>query len=416
MRDGRSVLISGAGIAGAALAYWLRRYGFDVTVLERTGALRDSGQNVDVRGAGRQVIRRMGLEELVARAGTGEVGARFVDERGATVAEFPVSSGHGEGATAELEILRGELVRLLVGDTSGYMFGDQIKAVSEQAERVRVTFEHATQRSFDLVIIAEGIASRTRRLVFGDEVRLRDLGQYIAFGTIPRTPEDDMWWRWFSPGRGRAVMLRPDNVGTTRALLAFLCDARGYEDLDRARVIDVLRQHFADAGWQAERILAGLADEASDLYLQRTAQVFAPHWSRGRIALIGDAAHCPSPVSGMGTSLALTGAYVLAGELAKQPDHRSAFASYERLLRPYVARAQKLPPGAPRLANPKSKLGVRILRAGLRLAATNPLRTLGNRLFTPPSETFNLPDYASSQSDEQRPAALSGGALRDHRG
>jgi 2-polyprenyl-6-methoxyphenol hydroxylase-like FAD-dependent oxidoreductase len=394
MGDRRSVLISGAGIAGAALAYWLDRFGFDVTVLERAEALRDYGQNVDVRGAGREVVRRMGLERAVARAGTGEVGTRFVDERGGTVAEFPVGTGDSDGATAELEILRGQLVRLLVTDATDYMFGDQIADLSQGPDKVSVSFERAQRRDFDFVVIAEGISSRTRRAVFRDQVRVRDLGQYMAFGTIPRSADDDRWWRWCSPGRGRAVMLRPDNVGTTRAVLAFLSPPRGYEELSRAKQVDVLRSTFADAGWQTPRILDAFAAETSELYMQRTAQVHVSKWSSGRVVLVGDAAYCASPISGMGTSLSLAGAYVLAGELAKHGDHRSAFAAYESLLRPYVDKAQQLPPGAPRVANPMTDLGVQALRTFLRLASSRPVRAFGSKLFTPPADAFSVPDYA----------------------
>ena len=127
MSNHGSILISGAGIAGTALAYWLNRHRFTVTVLEREDALRDTGQNVDVRGAGCQVVRRMGLEDQVAHAGTGEFGTRFVDQRGRTVAEFPAGTGESDGATAELEILRGELIRLLAADSSDYGFGDSIE-------------------------------------------------------------------------------------------------------------------------------------------------------------------------------------------------------------------------------------------------------------------------------------------------
>lgn len=401
MTDRGSILISGAGITGPTLAFWLHRHGWRTTVLERAAGLRASGQNVDVRGAGRQVARLMGLEDRIARAGTGEVGTRFVDRRGRTVAEFPAGTGDSDGATAELEILRGELVRLLAEQTTGtteYVYGDRITAVQEDDDGVTVSFARARARRFDLVLIAEGMRSRTRELIFGDTVRVRDLGQYTGYGTIPRTADDDRWWRWCIAGRGRAVMLRPDNLGTTRATLSFLAPPAGYEDLDPGGQIEVLRDTFADAGWQSRRILDAFAADPGDFYLQRTAQVYADSWSRGRVALVGDAAHCASPVSGMGTSLSLTGAYVLAGEIATRPDHREAFRSYETLLRPYVARAQKLPPGAPRIANPMTGPGVRLLQAGLRVAASRPARRLGGGAFTPPADGFTVPLYPARVS------------------
>jgi 2-polyprenyl-6-methoxyphenol hydroxylase-like FAD-dependent oxidoreductase len=397
MQTRGAVLVSGAGVAGTTVAHWLHHHGWDVTVVERAPSLRATGQNIDVRGAGREVIRRMGVEERIARSGTGEVGTRFVDRSGRAVAEFPAGSGDTAGATAEVEILRGQLVATLDELVEGrveHVYGDSVTEVSQDDTGVDVTFEHAPPRRFDLLVVAEGIRSRTRELVFGAEARIRDLGQYVAYGAIPRTADDDDWWRWMVAGRGRAVMLRPDNVGTTRASLAFLGPLEGLERLEPARQIDRLREVFADIVWQAPRILDALAADHSDFYLDRVAQVYAPAWSRGRIALVGDAAYCASPISGMGTSLALTGAYVLAGELSARPAHGAALSSYEALMRPYVKKAQQLPPGAPRIANPFSRLGVAAFTTGLRLAASRPGRALGDRLFTPPADEIDLPAYA----------------------
>lgn len=394
-----SVLISGAGVAGTAAAFWLHRYGWDVTVLERAPALRASGQNVDVRGAGRQVARHMGIEQRIAQAGTGEAGTRFVDERGRAIAEFPAGTGDSDGATAELEILRGDLVALLAGlaaDKVEYVYGNHIADVAPDDDGVTVSFADGPQRRFDLLVIAEGIRSRSRRLVFGDEVRLRDLGQYTAYGTIPRQADDDDWWRWHAVPGGRAVMLRPDNVGTTRATLCYMTPPLGHEDLDAGRQIEALRETFADVRWQAPRILDALAENHDDFYLDRVGQVHAPSWSRGRIALLGDAAYCASPISGMGTSLSLTGAYLLAGELSRHSEPDAGLRSYESLMRPYATKGQKLAPGAPRIANPDSRAGVRTLNAALRLAASRPMRALGARLFTPPADDIDLPRYAAA--------------------
>ncbi|BBZ26126.1 FAD-binding monooxygenase [Mycolicibacterium madagascariense] len=367
----RSVLVSGAGIAGATAAYWLQRAGCTVTVIERAPAPRDGGQNVDVRGMGRDVLRRMDLEETVRSRGTGEVGLRFVGEAGRTLAEFPAgASASGEGFTAELEILRGELARLLVescGETVDFTYGTCIEGVAQDDAGVDVTCTDGTQRRFDLLIIAEGIRSTTRNDVFGGEPDLRDLGYYTSYCTIPRTA-DDQWWRWYTTTGGRAVQLRPDNVGTTRASLNFRCPPTGLDTADREAQVRALQHVFADVGDAAPRILAHLAKDASSLYLDRIAQVRMPAWSRGRIAVVGDAAYCATPVSGMGTSLALIGAYLLAEALGECDDHAAAFAAYEEKMRPIVDEAQKLPPGVPDIANPASLTGVRILRAVVRIA------------------------------------------------
>jgi 2-polyprenyl-6-methoxyphenol hydroxylase-like FAD-dependent oxidoreductase len=394
-----TILISGASIAGPALAYWLNAQGWQTTVVERFAELRDDGQNIDVRGAGREVARRMGIEDAIRAASTGETGTEFVDAEGRAVARFAAGRSDSGGATAELEIVRGQLSRIIVErtrDDTEYVFGDQIVGLDDGADGVTVTFAHGPASTFDMVVVAEGLRSRTRSLVFPGVDAVRELGLYIAYLTIPRTDDDTTLWRWHSAGRGRSITLRPDNVGTTRATLTFLSDVRGLDELDHDAVVTILRRTFADVGWVAPRVLAAL-DDAS-VYFDAVGQAHLPSWSSGRVALVGDAAYCSSPVSGMSTSLALTGAYVLAGELATHP-HGTAFARYDRIMRPYVEQAQKLPPGTPRIANPRSRSGIAVMNTVLRIAANPTIGRLGglsSRLFTPPAEAIDLPTYRAA--------------------
>jgi 2-polyprenyl-6-methoxyphenol hydroxylase-like FAD-dependent oxidoreductase len=402
-----TVLISGASIAGPALAYWLNARGWRTTVVERFQELREDGQNIDVRGAGREVARRMGIEDAIRAASTGETGTEFVDATGASLARFAAGTSDSGGATAELEILRGQLSRIIVDrtrDDTEYVFGDRITALDEGDDGVEVTFAHGPTRTFDVVVVAEGLRSRTRSLVFPGVDAVRELGLYTAYLTIPRTDDDTDLWRWHSAGRGRSVTLRPDNLGTTRATLSFLSDVRGLDELDRDGVVTVLRRTFADVGWVAPRVLAALDD--APLYFDAVGQARLRSWSRGRVALVGDAAFCASPVSGMSTSLALTGAYVLAGELAANP-HRTAFARYEAVLRPYVDQAQKLPPGTPRIANPRTRAGVAVMNTVVRIAASPVAARLGgvaSRFFTPPADAIDLPTYPTALLDRPAPA------------
>ncbi|OJH35796.1 FAD-dependent monooxygenase [Cystobacter ferrugineus] len=394
----RSVLICGASIAGPALAFWLKRHGFRPVIVERAPELRTGGQSVDVRGAGQEVVRRMNLEQAIRARTTHEAGIAFVDSEGREKARISTEALDGKGPTAELEILRGELARVLYDATredTEYLFGDRVASLTETGDRVRVGFLHGPEREFDLVIAADGIRSKTRELVFGDEARIRSLGLYIAYFTIPREPSDDTWARWYNAPGCRGLVLRPDNVGTTRALLTFLSPPRGYERLGQDEQKDVLRRVFADAGWQVPRALAGLTG-TQDFYFEAIGQVRMPRWSRGRVALVGDAAYCASPISGMGTSLALVGAYILAGELSRHESHAEAFAAYERLMRPYVARAQDVPSVAPRLANPRTRAGIALGHTVLRLATAPGVRQLLGRLLTPPAEIISLPDYGVS--------------------
>jgi 2-polyprenyl-6-methoxyphenol hydroxylase-like FAD-dependent oxidoreductase len=189
------------------------------------------------------------------------------------------------------------------------------------------------------------------------------------------------------------MLLRPDNVGTTRVSLWFLSPPRGYERLSVAEQKALIIHTFADAGWEAPRVLAALG-EAEDVYVDAVSQVMAPRWSHGRAALVGDAAYCPSPVSGMGANLALVGAYVLAGELSRHANHRDAFMAYEKLMRPYVELAQKLPPGVPWIAHPQTRWGLRLLHTVLRLASSRLLRRRVNT-FGSSSDKIVLPDYAN---------------------
>jgi 2-polyprenyl-6-methoxyphenol hydroxylase-like FAD-dependent oxidoreductase len=398
-----SILISGAGIAGPALAHWLDAAGWRTTVVERFDGLRETGQNIDVRGASREVVRRMGLREAVLAARTGEEGTSLVDDRGRTIAAFPRDATAVDGATAELEILRGELSRVIFASTqpgTEYLFGDRITGLDDTGDRVEVTFRESAARSFDVVVIAEGLTSRTRSLIMPD-ARISHLGLYMAYLTIPRTAEDDDWWRWYhAPGR-RQVTLRPDNLGTIRATLAFMTDVRGLEGLDQRDRTAVLRETFADVGWATPRVLDGL--DAEPYYFDAVGQVRLPSWSRGRVGLVGDAAYCAAPLSGMGTSLSLVGAYVLAAELATRPDPATAFAAFERKMRPYVAGAQNLPPGAPGFAYPRTRAGVATLRTAGRLLGSRPAQrlALADRLAKTSADDFELPDFFPTSLSEK---------------
>jgi 2-polyprenyl-6-methoxyphenol hydroxylase-like FAD-dependent oxidoreductase len=375
--DHPSVLISGASIAGPAVAHLLLKQGFAVTVIERAEQLRSGGQNVDIEDEGREAAERMGLVEEIRAAGTGEGGTEFVDQRGRTAALFPAV--HDASFTAELEVPRGALSRIFfdrTGDHARYRFDETIAEIEDHGEKVAVRFASDTEETFDLVIVAEGLRSRTRGLLF-DDVDLHHLGLYIAWFAIPRRSDDiDNWRIYHAPG-GRVVSLRPAK-DTMRVMLAVRSDPAGWEDLPKEEQVEMLRDRFADAGWQAQRVLDGLDPEA--LELQPVAQVRAPTWSRGRVVLLGDAAYAPSPFTGKGTSLALIGAYLLAGELGRGDDPKAALQRYELLMRPRVEKAQKLPPASARLALPNSKLGIGAVRGVAKLVASRPVGMLKDLL------------------------------------
>jgi 2-polyprenyl-6-methoxyphenol hydroxylase-like FAD-dependent oxidoreductase len=393
-------LISGAGIAGPALAHQLAARGWQTTIVERFPERRDEGHNIDVRGAAREVVRRMGIDDDIRAANTTEVGMRFISADGSAAASFPMnSSGRSEGPTAELEILRGELSRILIEhtrDTTEYRFDTQVVDLTDHGDRVTAVLDDDTSIDADLLVVAEGLRSRTRDLVL--PVAVTDLGMYIAYLTIPRQESDDRWWNWQQVPGSRAIHLRPDNLGSTRAMLSFLSGVRGLEDLGRDDQIAILRRTFADAGSAAERILPQLDD--APMYFDAIGQVRAPRWSKGRVALLGDAAFCPSPVGGGGSSLALIGAYVLAGELSRTDDPRSALTRYEQFMRPHVISAQQVRPVVLRRASPQTRAGIRALHAGARVVASPAVRkglsALGSRFGRSAAEDVTLPDFPLS--------------------
>lgn len=376
------VLISGASIAGLSTAFWLGRAGWEVHVLERFEAFRDGGQNVDVRGAAREVVERMGLAAAVRRQSTTEEGTAVLDGEGRVIATFPVEDP--DGPTAEMEILRGDLARVILDRLPGGVsvrYGEQIDDVLDRGSQVEVRLRSGATARYDLLIIAEGVRSRTRDLVFGSAATRRELGLNMAYGTIARTADDDRCWRWYSAPGGRQITLRPDNAGTTRATLAFTSRGRNLADLPLDQARAELRSVFHDAGWQAGRVVDGFAS-SDDVYVDYLTQIMMSSWSRGRVCVTGDAAWCVTPLGGGGTSLALVGGYVLAAYLsqAEPAAFGDALGRYERWMRPLINDSQKLPPGTPGLFYPGSELGVRALRLAARVGSSGVLRKVTSRI------------------------------------
>ncbi|SFP67385.1 tryptophan-rich sensory protein [Sphingomonas rubra] len=399
------ILVTGASVAGNTAAWWLGQSGFDVTVVERAPAFRDGGQNIDVRGAGREVLRRMGLERAALDRGTGEEGTVWVDAEGRAMASFLTAEGQADGPTAEMEILRGDLARLLyepAREHATYRFGDHVAAVEQDGEGVSVTFAGGATERYAAVIVAEGVGSTTRQLVFPGENADRWMDLTMAYFTIPRAPDDDRTWRWFHAPGGRSVSLRPDRHGTTRAMLSVQQPPGGEPDWDVDRQKAWLRERFADAGWQSARVLAGM-DATDDFYLDVLRQIRMDRWSNGRVVLTGDAAWCATPVAGLGTTLAVTGAYVLAAEMARTADLSAAFAAYDRAMRPMVEDAQGVPKIAPRLMNPHSRTGIRLLHGALAVASRPAVRGLSAKLFGGGAKEPDLSRYDEAARPDPRP-------------
>lgn len=398
------VLISGSGIAGPALGLLLGRAGHDVTMVERDTEARMGGQAVDVRGVARTVLERMGLMTEVVSAGLDEAGFAYVDGGGDVGVRIPATAFGGDGIVAEVEILRGALSEILRNAALAYVVerrGDSITGLRQHEHGVDASFAHAEDEGFDLVVGAEGTRSQVRRLAFDAPTAIRPIGAIMSYFSTTLPAPEPGWFHMFSaPGR-RMAAVRPNLDGGTTALLSFATGAGAVEAArgavlprNRADQHALLRSVFADVGWLAPKLLDEMAD-APDFHVDDLAQVRLDGWSHGRVVLVGDAAHSPSPLTGMGTSLALVGAYVLAGELTRAAgNHRIAFARYEQVMRDYVRRGQQLPPGGVAGFLPKTRFAIGMRNASMRAMIAPPLNRLMSRAFSQ-SDGFDLPGYGT---------------------
>ncbi|GLY93798.1 FAD-dependent monooxygenase [Actinoplanes sp. NBRC 103695] len=394
------VLISGAGIAGPALALWLHRAGADVTVVERAERPRPGGHPVDVRGVARGVVERMGLRERIREHQVDERGAAFVDGRGRRIGELPADLFGGDGIVAEIEIARGDLARILLDATSGdvgYRFGDRITVLTQDRDGVDVTFAGGARERYDLVVGADGVHSGVRRLAFGpDDDFVRYLGAYSAYFTV-RDPGDlDHWLQMYNAPGSRVATLRPERGGTAKASLFFREADSRFERLSRAEQERLLTERLTGAGWRVDELLAQLPG-AADFYFDSINQVRVDRWWRGRVVLLGDAGYCGSPLAGLGTSLSLVGAYVLAGELAEATDPERAFAAYQDAMAGYVASGLDLPPGGIRMFAPRSRAVIRLRALSMGMMTRWPARQLAERQFAK-ADAITLREYPALTS------------------
>lgn len=340
----RKVLISGAGVAGPALAFWLNRYGFAVTVVEKAGAPRGGGYPIDVRGTALEVVRRMGILPRLQDAHIDLRRLTFLDGDGSEVTSVKPHSVTGGVAGRDLEVRRGDLTEALhtaVRDDVEFLFNDSIDALDQSSGHgVDVTFRGGSRRTFDMVFGADGLHSRTRAFLFGPEEQFhRYLGYCFAGFTMRNTfGLSDELLMWNTPGRAAALYAVGDN-DDVHALLNFAHPEPPFDAFRNPEAQrDLVAAVFADAGWEVPGMLAAMHD-ADDLFFDGVSQIRMPRWSRGRIALVGDAAYAPSFLTGQGSSLALVGAYMLAGSLADR-DHTAGFAAYEHHTREFVTANQ----------------------------------------------------------------------------
>ena len=384
------IAISGAGVAGAALAHWLHRTGHEPTVIEQAPKFRTGGYVIDFWGVGYQVARRMGIEDPIRAAGYVVEVVRSVGSRGQVKADVHVDAFRRIFGDELISLPRGDLAAEIYATIDGKVetiFGDSIATVDAHSDGVGLTFENGAPRDFDLLIGADGLHSNVRRLVFGPDEQFEcKLGCKVAACMVDGyRPRDDLVYLTYgSPGRqlGRFT-LRDD-----RTMLLFIY--RAEHDSAGVAPKDQLRNEFSDVGWEAREFLAAL-DDVDDVYFDVVSQVRMDNWSRGRVVLIGDAAGCISLLGGEGTGLAITEAYVLAGELARAgEDYRRAFAAYQSLMRPFIKSKQADAQRNISFFATRTRLGLWFRNVAMRMANFGLLATLLSRAAR---DDFTLPDY-----------------------
>ncbi|KAJ6118239.1 Monooxygenase FAD-binding [Penicillium samsonianum] len=361
------ILISGAGVTGNALAFWLTKLGHNVTIVECFPDLRASGLQIDLRGHGVEVMKRMGLEQAFREKSIPEQGMQMVDKSGRIRAYFPAndSSNVKLGFSSDWEIMRGDLCRIMYEITktrAKYVFGVSIDSFEEEENAVKVQFTDGSTNQFDLVIGADGQGSRTRKLMLGPDAQdpFRPINDtYVGYLIIPwpiKEGEKYIATAYMAPG-GRGVMTRRHNDHEIQAYIG----ARTNSDRLKASLRgdnnerkEALREMLQGAGWQTDEILESLKT-ADNFYCERIGQVRLDHWSRGRVVLVGDAAYCPSAMTGMGTTSGIVGAYILAGEIGRHcssagvdvavtgaPDSLlAALEAYEQKFHPFITQVQQ---------------------------------------------------------------------------
>ncbi|KJZ75200.1 hypothetical protein HIM_05394 [Hirsutella minnesotensis 3608] len=400
-----NVLICGGGVGGPAAAFWLSRLGHRCTIVERYPELRIHGQQIDLREQGVTAAKRMGIIDEVRRRAVDEEGTGFVNSSGKMLAFFGRSGNEEKQSfTSEFEIMRGELCKILherTVDRVTWRFGITVDDFEhdDDGRRVKVAFSDGTTATYDLLIGADGQGSRVRRKMSPDAA-YRPFGVFCCYFNMPRQAQDaKKVFTMYAAGGGRTLATRWHSKDVGQGYLMTMSDADEMRQVlreDSTKQKALFSRVFRGAGWQADRLVDEM-QKADDTYFFEALQVTTKCWSKGRVVLLGDAAHAPSFFTGMGTSLALVGAYVLAGEIASNGDNVSlALQEYDRKFRPFVEATQKVGPGVPGIMFPKSAFAVKLTQFCVALMAwakIDLLLSFVGRYFMPEKKQWQLPDY-----------------------
>lgn len=404
------VIIAGAGIAGPSLALLLSRQGHKCTIIERYPGLRANGQQIDIRKEGIEAAKRMGIFEEIKKHVVIEGGMQFVDAQGKQTACFPKMDPKAgqQGFSSEYEIMRGDLCRIFYDATKDavqYRFGMTVTDYEEHQDCIKVTLSDGSVEQCDMLVGADGQSSRIRKMMLKNEPadvdKTRDLGLYIAYFTIPRREDSSDFCTVFTADKRRQILTRYHSKTHGQAYFGTMEHG---EEIIAVLKEDVTKQKelfasiFKDAGWQAATLVEDMMT-SEDFFCQATTQIQTKIWSKGRVVLLGDAGFGPTPLTGMGTSLALMGATILAGAIGKHPaDLQAAFAEYDHVLRPFVEKTHQLPGLLPGIVYPKSKFGVKVMNLLLGAATSIGLGKAIQAATLKTKDGFKLPHYGKEIS------------------
>ncbi|GKU10198.1 fad protein [Fusarium langsethiae] len=407
------IIICGAGIASAALAFWLSKH-HDVTIIERHPDLRSTGLQIDIRGHGIEVLKRMGLEAAFREVSVKEEGLEFVNSNGKVVAYFPANkTGQGlQSFTTDYEIMRGDLIKLLydsIKDGVRIVFGTTIEGFEQLDDSVEVRLSNGQKDRYDLLIGADGQWSRTRKQMLGpgakDPINL--LGVYAGYFTIPRHIKPGEIYKgtaYIAPGK-RLLFTRRHKPDSVQVYLVGLNDSDRVMAARQAGVEQekaILSELFRSAGWRSEELVHEM-QESTDFYCEHMGVVRQDHWTKGRVALLGDAAYCPTATTGMGTTSSLVGAYVLAGEIQDHVNRLGtdkeaipkALKGYEQRFRPFMDTVQSGIEKDKTLWHkmPSGQFLLTLLNIFLSIASFLRLDVLAKNIMKEDTGSWKLPDY-----------------------